>query len=165
MLGGPFIGGHNNIDLLQEGKNQPGSIGIGLTNKKHPFSHSVAVVDNIAMDQSLEGNLSSKELLSTLAGPLNKPEAETSFGHYDNFDAQRGRVSSVSVPVDKSAMALTKANELARNGGQYRLLGNSCTSNVCDVVGESGLVPPFYAKAPTPLSYWMRTMSALQEWM
>lgn len=163
MFGGPFIGGHHNIDVLQQGKGQRTSMGVGLVNKGHLFSHSVASVNGIAMDQQLNGGLNTQQLLTTVARPLNIDDAGATLGHYEDFDPVRGRMASVNVPMHNSAMALTRVNQLTREERQYRLLSNSCSSNVGEVMTAGGLQPPAWVKTPTQMSLWMKSLSKIQK--
>jgi hypothetical protein len=65
--GVPFIGGRTNLDTLQEGKGSTGKVGVGLSDKKHLFSHSVSTIGNEAYDQRVtEGDIDHKTLLKTL---------------------------------------------------------------------------------------------------
>ncbi|MEE1944496.1 hypothetical protein VRU48_05210 [Pedobacter sp. KR3-3] len=163
MFGGPFIGGHHNIDVLQQGKGQRTSMGVGLVNKGHLFSHSVASVNGIAMDQQLNGGLSTQQLLTTVARPLDIDDAGATLGHFEGFNAKKGRLATVNVPMHNSAMALTRVNQLTREERQYRLLSNSCSSNVGDVMTAGGLQPPAWVKTPTQMSLWMKSLSKIQK--
>lgn len=163
LFGGPFLGGGNNIDILQAGKGQRGTLGIGYMHKKGFFSHVVIYIDGMAFHQVLMGDVGNRDISKTLVRPVGTEAAETEFEHYEGFDPGRGRLVSINVPINVSAKALSSVNRKFRTElGQYGLLANSCASNVASVLKSAGLAPPSTAVTPSQLWMWMHGLHQIQ---
>lgn len=164
-FGGPFIGGRTNVDTLQEGnrRGRTTKLGVGLINKKHLFSHSVAVIDKTSYDQRLNGEVGAADLVKTLYRRPQKSEAQAKFDTYDNFDMTKGRVVTIKTRIRNAELGRLEVGKKRRSGASpYGLLSNSCSSNVADVLNAAGLTPPLWAKTPILLHKWMKSMDLLQ---
>lgn len=168
---GPYIGGQNNIEILDAGKRARSYIGIGLTGKRHTVSHNIVVVNGLPSDQTV-GNLP-EDIKGTLK-PLVGVESETFFGPWegadedDDFDEDRARIERIYITSNRAAAALTLINrkhrrsELVGTLGKYSYLRNSCTTNAADICRAAGLQPPTWACTPTLLWLLGRLMAEIQ---
>lgn len=147
IIGGPFIGGKHNIDILQAGGD--GTVGIGHINKKHCPSHSVGYVDGFGYDQTIDPQ-------TNLAG----------VDLFEGFDPVRGRVAQVHVPIENSAAVLTGLNrQRSVSPVPYHIWNNNCVTNVNSIHRLSGLKEPIWAKIPTLNHLWAKILSGLQKIM
>ena len=163
-FGGPFIGGGNNIDTLQDGKEKEQTIGAGLINKKDTVSHSIAVVGEKGYHQQVNGELGTKDLVKSIFRTPKNKEAQAGFGEYVKFDKRKGRAVTVNVTrtSKRNAENATAKKGKTRKKG-YELLTNSCSSNVADILDSAGLTPPAWAITPVLLHKWMKSMNLLQK--
>ncbi|MHB9147529.1 MAG: RHS repeat domain-containing protein, partial [Candidatus Amoebophilus sp.] len=132
------------------------NVGIGLLNKKHPFSHSTIRINRIeaAVDQIVEGT----ELTSLVGSTVGLRSNPTKLGVFGEFNPIRAREVNLRVQMDRAEKGLTLINQLRRQGnlGNYNLLTNSCTSNVVNVLHKMGFTVPIFARTPWMLHTWAR---------
>lgn len=69
--------------------------------------------------------------------------------------SKRYQVATREVDLDSAKAMLSKAKELQRSGtGGYKILSNSCTSTVSDILEAGGTKPSWWAKTPSLIYKW-----------
>jgi hypothetical protein len=69
--------------------------------------------------------------------------------------SKRYKISTREVDLDNAKAMLSKAEELKASGtGPYKLLSNSCTSTVADILEAGGTKPAWWAKTPSLIFKW-----------
>lgn len=169
IFGGPFIGGKDNIGVLERGKRSPqvqrAPVGIGLTHKRHMVSHNVGSINGVHFDQTTDGALTERQLICSMTKPLMTPNANARVDVYDDFDPVRGRMAFADLHMQDAVNGLNKLNETRRRQGDgvpYRLGTNDCRANVTTPIAATGLTPPFYAKTPYLTWLWMKGIHMIQ---
>ncbi|MBU1169226.1 MAG: hypothetical protein KKD44_06650, partial [Proteobacteria bacterium] len=65
------------------------------------------------------------------------------------------KISTRSIDIDKAKSMLSKSEDLLNSDtGPYKLLNNSCTSTVTDILNSGGVKPAWWAKTPSLLYKW-----------
>lgn len=146
IVGGPFIGGKRNIDILQTGGS--GTIGIGHINKTHCPSHTVGYVNGIGYDQTIDRQTNLADV-----------------DYFQGFNPVRGRVASVQVPKEASSAVLNGLEKVKRQPTPYSMGCNNCVTNVKAIHSLSGLKSPIWTMTPRLYHFWAKIMSGLQKRM
>lgn len=151
-------GAIKNSRILRENADMM-DVGIGLVNKKHMFAHSTIRINRMssAIEQVIEDDVGSTMELMPMLGNNN---LSTSIEPFDNFNPVRGREINLRVPNQRAVKGLTLINQRRSiDSPYYNLFTNSCTSNIVDVVSSMGFKVPLYARTPSTLHLWWRSMS------
>jgi RHS repeat-associated protein len=69
--------------------------------------------------------------------------------------SKRYRIATREVDLDSAKAMLSKAEDLQGSGtGPYKILSNSCTSTVADILKAGGTKPAWWAKTPSLIYNW-----------